>query len=279
MIEDMRLRNFSPSTQEAYVRAVARFAKYFGRSTDQLGPQEVRVYLLGMVQRRVSWSLYNQTLCALRFHYHITLGRDRLLESIPCPKARKTLPVVLSTDEIRRFFDAIGNVKHRALFMTAYAAGLRVSELVNLRIDDIDSSRMLILVRQGKGRKDRYVKLANRLLAVLREYWTIRRPCLWLFPGRYPDRPITQRVVSVICRQYGQRAGLTKPVTAHTLRHSYATHLLDAGTDLRTIQVLLGHRSIRTTAIYTHVSPAKIDATFSPLDLLDSDEENGKTTP
>lgn len=279
MIEDMQLRNFSPHTQAAYVRAVTKFAKHFGQSPDRLGPEEVRAYLVHMVQqRRVSWSLYNQTLCALRFYYHTTLGRDRLLESIPCPKEQKTLPVVLSADEVRQFFDAIRNVKHRAMFMTAYAAGLRVSELVGLRVEDIDSSRMLIRVRQGKGRKDRYVKLAKRLLKVLRMYWKARRPSSWLFPGKCLDRPMNPKVVAMICQQIRKRAKLSKHVTVHTLRHSYATHLLDAGTDLRTIQVLLGHRSIKTTALYTHVSQAKIESTPSPLDLLEPDEEDDSAT-
>ncbi len=278
MIEDMQLRNFSPHTQVAYVRAVAKFAKHFARSPDRLGPEEVRAYLVGMVGRRVSWSLYNQTLCALRFYYHTTLGRDHLLESIPCPKEQKTLPVVLSADEVRRFLDAIRNLKHRAMFMTAYAAGLRVSELVGLQVEDIDSSRMLIRVRQGKGRKDRYVKLAKRLLEVLRMYWKARHPSSWLFPGKYLDRPMNPKVVAMICQQIRKRAKLRKHVTVHTLRHSYATHLLDAGTDLRTIQVLLGHRSIKTTALYTHVSQAKIKSTPSPLDLLEPEGEEDATS-
>jgi len=269
MIEDMQLRNFSIHTQRAYVRAVAKFAEYFGRSPETLGPAEVRSYLVYFVQgRQVSWSLYNQTLCALRFYYHITLGQNYLLEGIPFPKGEKKLPVVLSADEVTRFFEAISNLKHRTMFMTAYASGLRVSELVALRVEDIDSGRMMIRVRQGKGRKDRYVKLAEQLLTMLRTYWKAYRPAPWLFLGRYRDRPITIGAVTVLCRQICERAGLSKDVTVHTLRHSYATHLLDAGTDLRTIQVLLGHRSIKTTALYTHVSQAKLESTPSPLDLL-----------
>jgi integrase/recombinase XerD len=279
MIEDMQLRNFSPHTQEAYVRAVAKFAKHFGRAPDLLGPVEVRAYLVDMVgRRRVSWSLYNQALCALRFYYHTTLGRDQLLKSIPCPKEEKRLPVVLITNEVSRFFDAITNLKHRAMFMTAYSAGPRVSELVSLLVDDIDSSRMLISIRQGKGRKDRYVKLADRLLEVLRDYWKAYRPSRWLFPGNHHDKPIHRVTVAIVCRQIGKRAGLRKRVTVHMLRHSYATHLLDAGTDLRTIQVLLGHRSIKTTALYTHVSQAKIESTPSPLDLLEPERQEDATS-
>lgn len=271
MIEDMQMRNFSPHTQRAYVHAVARFAKFHRRPPDQLGPEEVRTYLVYLVQqRRVSWALYNQVLCALRFFFHTTLSRDRLLNGIPCPKGHKRLPVILSAAEVRRFFEAITNLKHRAMFMTAYATGLRVSELVGLRVEDIDSPRMLIRVRQGKGRKDRYVMLSDRLLQVLREYWKARRPTTWLFPGKQANQPITAGVVNVLCGQIAKRAGLSKHITVHMLRHSFATHLLDHGTDLRTIQALLGHRSIKTTALYTHVSQAKIQSTPSPLDLLES---------
>ena len=270
MMEDMKMRNLSPHTQYVYVRVVARFAAFFRKSPEQLAPEDVRTYLLHIVhQRRVSWSFYNQTLCALRFLYHTTLGRPHLLDGIPCPKKNKKLPVVLSPEEVRRFLGAIKNPKHRALFMTAYAAGLRVSELVNLRVEDIDSARMLIRVRQGKGFKDRYVKLADRLLMELREYWKTGRPTAWLFPGEHPERPIHAATVNRLSGQICHRAGLGKHVTVHTLRHSYATHLLDHGTDLRTIQVLLGHRNLSTTAIYTHVSQAKLQSTPSPLDLLE----------
>lgn len=272
MIEDMQLRNFSPHTQKAYVRAVAKFAQFFNQSPDRLGPEEVRAYLIHLVQqRKLAWGTYNQTLCALRFYYHTTLGKDGSLAGVPCPKVQKKLPVVLSTSEVGRFFNAITNLKHRAMFMAAYACGLRVSELVGLRVGDIDSTRMMIRVFQGKGRKDRYVPLAIRLLEILRAYWAARRPTGWLFPGKFPDRPIHPRAVHLIGHKIAKRAGLTKRVTVHALRHSYATHLLDAGTDLRTIQVLLGHRNIKTTARYTHVSPAKLGSIPSPLDLLDAE--------
>ena len=271
MIEDMQMRNLSPHTQRAYVSAVARFATFFQKSPEQLGPEDVRTYLLHIVhKRRASWSFYNQTLCALRFLYHTTLVRPHLLDGIPCPKKAKRLPVILSPDEVQRFLSVINNPKHRALFMTAYAAGLRVSELVNLRVEDIDSARMLIRVRQGKGFKDRYGKLADRLLIELREYWKIRRPTTWLFPGEHPDRPIHTSTVTRLCGDIANRAALGKHVSVHTLRHSFATHLLDHGTDLRTIQVLLGHRALSTTAIYTHVSQAKLQSTPSPLDLLEA---------
>jgi len=279
MIEDMQMRNLSPLTQRGYVRAVAQFAAFFQKCPDELGPEEVRTYLLHLVQERhVSWSFYNQTLCALRFFYHMTLGRSHLLDGIPCPKKIKRLPVVLSPDELRRFFAAIKNLKHRALFMTAYATGLRVSELTRLRVEDIDSSQGLIHVRQSKGWKDRYVRLSERLLAVLREYWKEYRPAPWLFPGQRPDKPMATSTVILLCRTIGYRAAIGKRVTVHILRHSYATHLLDHGTDLRTIQVLLGHRSLSTTALYVHISQAKLKGTPSPLDLLEQAKAEAPAT-
>jgi site-specific recombinase XerD len=270
MIDDMTLRNFAPGTISVYVHCVARFAQHFGQSPDRLGPEDVRAYLLHLIQeRRVSWSYYNQNLQALRFLYNTTLGRDWVLQHLACPKRPQRLPVVLGADEVVRFFAAVGSLKYRAVLMTAYAAGLRLSEVATLRVEDIDSQRMVLRVRQGKGRQDRYVMLSPRLLQVLRQYWKAARPRTWLFPGRDPDRPISAHAVMKACRRAREEAGLEKRVTVHTLRHSFATHLLEAGTDLRTIQVLLGHRSPRTTALYTHVSPAALRATASPLDRLD----------
>ena len=226
-------------------------------------------------QRRSSWSYYNQNLQALRFLYNVTLGRDWVLKHIVCPKRPKRLPVVLSGEELVRFFAAISSLKHRASLMTAYAAGLRVSEVAALRVEDIDSRRMVIHVREGKGSKDRYVMLSPKLLGLLRAYWKAARPRLWLFPGGNADRPITPSAVRKACQRAREAAGLGKHVTVHTLRHSFATHLLEAGTDLRTIQVLLGHHSPRTTAVYTHVSPAAVRATVSPLDRLDLEAGGG----
>jgi site-specific recombinase XerD len=269
MIDDMQLRNFAPGTIAVYVNSVARFALHFGTSPHLLGPEDVRAYLLHLVQqRRISWSYYNQNLQALRFLYNVTLGRDWVLQHIACPKQPKRLPVVLSPDELTRFFAAIGSLRYRAVLMTAYAAGLRVSEVVALRVEDIDSQRMVLRVRQGKGRKDRYVMLSPRLLALLREYWRAARPAEWLFPGDIPGQHLTASTVHRVCVQAARDAGLGKHVTVHTLRHSFATHLLEAGTDIRTIQVLLGHRNLKTTAIYTHVSPLAVEATRSPLDQL-----------
>lgn len=283
MIEDMNLRNLAPLTVRTYVERVAKFAQHFGKSPERLGPAEVRAYLVHLVHdRHVSWSYYNQALCALRFLYNVTLGDDRILKGIVCPKQEKRLPVVLSLEEVGQFFQAVSNLKHRAILMTAYAAGLRVSEVVALRAEDIDSRRMVIRVRQAKGRKDRYVMLSPRLLDFLREYWKAlrRRPELrsspWLFPGQDPDRPMTSKPVHVACKAAREVSGLSKHVTVHTLRHSFATHLLEAGTDIRTIQILLGHRNIKTTALYTHVSTATLEATLSPLDRLDDPHRGGR---
>lgn len=270
MIEDMTLRNFTPRTIQAYVRCVACFARHFRRSPDRLGPEHVRVFLLYLLeQRRVSMSYYNLVRCALRFFYRVTLGRDCALESMGPVKQPRRLPVVLSADEVVRFFAAITNVKLRALLMTAYSAGLRISEVTGLRVADIDSSRMVIRVRQAKGRKDRYVMLSPKLLNVLRTYWKLTRPADYLFPGTKPDRPIAARTVQKACHCACSLAGLSKHVTVHALRHSFATHLLEHGADLRTIQVLLGHRSFSTTARYVHVATASLPSTKSPLDRLD----------
>ena len=271
MIEDMRLRNLSPHTIDAYILAVKQFAQHFKRSPEQASGDDVRAYLLHLVQdRQASWSRYNIARCALQFLFRITLGRDERFARLPCARTPKRLPVVLSTDELRRLFDVAGrDVKHKALLMTLYGSGLRVSEVAALRPGDIDSTRMLIHVHLGKGAKDRMTKLSPRLLEALREYWRAARPKLWLFPqATNAESAINTISIERMVQRLAKRAGISKAVTPHTLRHSYATHLLDAGTDLRTIQVLLGHRNLKTTAIYLHVSQAKIAAAASPLDLL-----------
>ena len=270
MTQDMQLRNFAPGSVEVYVNCVARFASHFAKSPESLGPEHVRAFLLHLIeQRHVSWSYYNLHLQALRFLYNVTLGRPAALEHLVCPRTPKRLPVVLSPDELTRFFAAVGSLKHRASLMTAYAAGLRVAEVATLHVADIDSRRMVLRVQQGKGRKDRYVMLSPVLLEVLRAYWKAARPRTWLFPNPAGDGPLTPAAVMKAGRRARRASGLEKNVTVHTLRHSFATHLLEAGTDLRTIQVLLGHDSPRTTAVYAHVSPAAVRATVSPLDRLD----------
>jgi len=269
MLEDLKLRNYSPNTVEVYIRCVARFASYFGASPDRLGPEHIRRYQLFLVQqKKLSWSVFNQTVCALRFFYHHTLHKDWMIEHIPYPRHEQKLPVVLSPSEVAALFQVIQNLKHRTILMTIYAAGLRVSEATNLRVTDIDSQRQLIRVRQGKGRKDRYVMLSPKLLDLLRTYWKSYRPTTWLFPGEGPERPFTRDSVLRVCRQAGEAAHLSKRVSPHTLRHCFATHLLEEATDLRRIQVLMGHRNLKTTAKYLHVSNQALRSTVSPLDRL-----------
>jgi integrase/recombinase XerD len=279
MTEDLILHDLSPKTSRRYIKWVADFAQYFHTSPDQLGPEHVRSFLLHLIQeRKVSWNIHKEARLALQFLYRITLGREEVVEKVAHPKAPKTLPVVLSTDEMARFLDALQNPKHRAVLMTAYAGGLRLSEVARLRVQDIDSACMVIHVRQGKGHKDRDVMLSPRLLAVLREYWKLQRPRPYLFPGRHPDRPISVRTVQMACERALTASGLSKHVHMHTLRHSFATHLLESGTDLRTIQVLLGHHSLSTTARYLHITTAALKSTRSPFDGLEV-PPGGKTQP
>lgn len=271
MLEDLRVRNYSPRTQAIYIQHVARFAAHFGRSPDQLGKEEIRSYLVQLVEvRRVSWSWFNQAVCALRFFYRVTLDRGDIVPDIPYPRKSKRLPVVLSTDEVARLLSAVRHPKHRAVLSTIYAAGLRLSEALTLKVSDIDSERMVITVRQGKGRKDRTVMLSPQLLELLRSYAREVRPQDWLFPGSRPDQPLHPTAVQRVCVRARAAAGLVKRASAHTLRHSFATHLLEAGTDLRLIQTLLGHQSVTTTAIYTHVSAQRLQNTPSPFDRLEA---------
>jgi site-specific recombinase XerD len=270
MLEDMQMRRLAPRTQWAYLRAVARLARHYRQPPDQLSPEQVRAFLAHLAgPGRASPSLFNQVRCALHFFFRVTLGRDWALDRILCQKRDKKLPVILSRDEVRRLFAAARGIKTKALLMTLYGAGLRVSEVVALAVSDIDSERMVLRVRQGKGRKDRYVMLSATLLEVLRAYWRAHRPAGLLFPGARADKPLACTTVYRACRAAARRAGLGKRVAPHTLRHTFATHLLEAGVDLRTIQALLGHRSLRTTALYTYVSPERVAATKSPLDLLE----------
>jgi integrase/recombinase XerD len=268
MIEDMTLRNFSPATQQSYIYAVANFSRYFGRPPNMLGSEEVRAYLLHLTQQKRSWSHINQVACALRFFFGITLEQPALAERIARAREPRALPVVLSAEEVVRFLDAVPVVRSRVALTTAYAAGLRVSEVAALKVTDIDSERMVIRVEQGKGATDRYVMLSPQLLTILRAYWREEHPQTWLFPGRPQSMPVSVATLQEACRLARNKAGLSKQATMHTLRHSFATHLLEAGIDLRIIQVLLGHRSITTTTLYTQVTPALVARTQSPLDRL-----------
>jgi site-specific recombinase XerD len=268
MIEDMNIRNLSPATQRCYLHAVAKFSRHFNCSPERLGLAEVRTYQVHLVDTGASWQAFNQSVCALRFFYGVTLGRPAMVERIPYARKLQQLPVVLSADEVARFLAAVPNLKHRMALTTAYAAGLRVSEVVRLKIADIDSRRMLIRVEQGKGGKDRYVMLSTQLLIMLRNYWQATRPSHWLFPGQNQSRHLDPSGLQVTCRAARAAVEFRKPVTMHTLRHSFATHLLEAGTDIRTIQVLLGHRDLSTTTRYAQVAITTIGSTQSPLDRL-----------
>jgi site-specific recombinase XerD len=268
MIDDMTIRNMSPLTQKAYVRAVRGFSGFFKRSPDKLTFEDVRNYQLHLLSRGLEVATTIPIMCALRFFYGTTLGLPGVAEQIPLGRKPDTLPAVLARDEVVRFLKAVDDLKMRTLFTAIYAAGLRVSEAVALTAKDIDSARMVIAVRQGKGRKDRYVMLSEQLLVILRDYWKRDRPQLWLFPGVDPRRPVTTRTVQRACRQAAHAAGLDKTVTVHTLRHSFATHLLEQGVDIRVIQDLLGHRHITSTTRYARVALNAIRQIQSPLELL-----------
>jgi site-specific recombinase XerD len=268
MLEELQRRNYSTGTIRLYVQHVAAFAQHFHRPPDQLGAKEIRGYQLFLIQeKKLAWSSYNQIVCALRFFYAKTLKRPFLLQDIPFPRQEQRLPLILSKEEVERILTAPRRPKTRAILMTVYATGLRRSEVAHLQVSDIDSARMTITVH-GKGKKDRVVMLSPILLDTLRQYWRQAKPQHWLFPGRTPDRPISENDVFAVFHNAVRRAGITKHVSPHSLRHSFATHLLESGTDLRTIQILLGHRSLKTTARYLHVSQYHVRATASPLDSL-----------
>jgi site-specific recombinase XerD len=267
-IDDLRLRNYARRTIDTYVSQIAAFARHCGRSPEVLGADDVRAYQLHLLQRRVSWSTFNQAVCALRFLYRTTLGRADALPLIPFGKRPRTLPSVLSPDEVLRLLEAAAPGRDRTLLQVAYGCGLRLGELLHLRVADLDSARMVLHVRQGKGAKDRLVPLSPRLLHELRAYWLRCRPRTWLFPGRTADGTMTSSNVQRRFARLVKRVGLGKRCSMHTLRHSYATHLLEAGVDLRTLQALLGHASLETTARYLHVSTQRLRQTPSLLDLL-----------
>jgi integrase/recombinase XerD len=271
MAEDMQLRNLALNTQLSYLQQVTCFARYFNKSPAELGEEEIRAYQIYMTtEKKLSPVSIHTAVAALRFLYKVTLKRNWTVEdALPLPKKPKTLPVVLSPEEVQQFLACVENVKHRAILTTCYAAGLRISEAVHLKPAAIDSKRMVIRVEQGKGHKDRYVMLSPALLEILRSYWRGARPREWLFPGGdHPSEPITRDAVGQACQRALRRSGLTKPVTPHSLRHAFAVHLLEAGADVRTIQLLLGHRSLATTAQYLRIAASKVCATTSPLELL-----------
>jgi integrase/recombinase XerD len=269
MIEEMELRNFAPKTIQLYVDNVAKFAAHFHTSPERLGEEHVREYLVHLVEeRKLAWGTYNQALAALRYLYRWVLKKGDVVRDIRGPMRVRHLPVVLSVDEVRRFFAEVVSYKHRMILMTAYSAGLRISEAVNLQVSDIDSERMVIRVRHSKRNKDRYTVLSPVLLEMLRHYCWAARPKSYLFPSRSLHKPMSDSQVQRACKEAQANAGIDKEITPHTFRHSFATHLLEAGTDLRVIQVLLGHSSPQTTALYTRVSTRVIGNTRSPLDVL-----------
>jgi site-specific recombinase XerD len=270
MIEDMRIRNFTEATQTSYCQYVSQFARHFRRSPERLGPEDIRAYQHFLVhERKLSASSLFVAVGALRFLYKVTLKKDWPIETIiPTPKRETKLPIMLSRDEVQRLLDAVAIYKHRVILTTCYAAGLRISEAIRLTPLAIDSERMTIRVDQGKGRQDRYVMLSPRLLQILRDWWRAERPKHWLFPGDIRGTHVTHDAVEKACKQARERCGITKPVTPHSLRHAFAVHLLESGTDVRTIQLLLGHRRLGTTARYLHIAQTTVCATTSPLDLL-----------
>ena len=270
MIEDMTIRQFGEHTQRDYIRQVREFTVFLGRSPDQAEPEDLRRYQLHLAALGASPARMNLASTALRFFFHVTLGRpgfgDRMAR-IPSPER---LPVVLSPEEVALLLAHAPGLKYRAALSIAYGCGLRVSEIVNLKVTDIDSARMLIRVEQGKGRKDRFAMLSPELLDLLREWWRVKRPRGWLFPGQQPAQPITTRQLNRACHAAADAAKLDKRVSMHTLRHSFATHLLERKIDIRVIQVLLGHRKLDTTAVYTRVALRTIREVTSPLALLEA---------
>jgi integrase/recombinase XerD len=278
MVEDMQLRNLGSETQRAYVFYITGLARFYQTSPDQLSLEEIREYQLYLInERRLSPESINAFVSAARFLYHVTLETPWPEGALPRCRVPYKLPVVLSAEETCEFFRHVSTIRYRAALMTAYGAGLRVSEVVSLQAGDIDSQRMLLRIRQGKGKKDRYAMLSPRLLQVLRCWWRARHPAGqphtvspqdWLFPGWRQGRHMRAESLQTVCREAAQAAGIGKRVTVHTLRHSFATHLLENGTDTRLIQALLGHTSIATTARYAAVSPQAVARTESPLDRL-----------
>jgi site-specific recombinase XerD len=269
MTEDMEIRNLSPNTQLAYLQQVSSFAKYCRRSPEVVGPEEIRGYQVYVTnERKLAPGSLSIIASALRFLYKVTLKRAWVDTEIPLPKKPFILPVILSREEVAHFFESIASRKHRTILMTAYAAGLRISEVTRLKLTDIDSQRMMLRVEQGKGQKDRYVMLSPQLLEILRAYWKLTHSTVWLFPGDIPSRPISKAAVEQACQKARRVSGIKKPITPHSLRHGFASHLLEAGTDVRRIQLLMGHRSLATTARYLKVATTTVCATTSPFDLL-----------
>jgi site-specific recombinase XerD len=273
MLEELQRRNYAQNTVRAYLLAVQQFAEFFHRSPDQLGPDHIRRFQSFLLkEKKLSPRTVVQRVSALRFLYVKTLKRHYMLEHIPFPKAVRRLPIVLSQEEVGRLIDSASNLFHRAMLMTLYSTGVRRAELCHLKVSDIDSQRMVVHVRQGKGGRDRDVPLSPKLLETSREYWRWMKPKTYLFPGTVDhwraDVPISEKMPWHACREAAQRAGIAKQVTTHTLRHCYATHLLEGGADLRTIQLLLGHAKLEHTTVYLHLSQKHLTSVVNPLDTI-----------
>ena len=268
MIEDMTVRHFKEKVQKDYIRHVKNFTVFLGRSPDTATSEDLRLFQLHMTRNQVSAASVNCAIVALRFFFKVTLERADLVRRLTFVREPRKAPIVLSPEEVARLLEAAPGVKYKAALGVAYGAGLRVSEVVALKVSDIDSQRMMLRVEQGKGHKDRYVMLSPQLLELLRDWWRIARPRAWLFPGQNPINPLTARQLNRACHAAARMAEITKRVTPHTLRHSFATHLLEQNIDIRIIQVLLGHAKLDTTALYTRVAVNTIREVMSPLERL-----------
>lgn len=270
MIEDLQLRDYARRTCKAYVDCARAFVAYHRKPPQQMGELEIRQFLMHLVERKkASAASRKMHVAAIKFLYAVTLRRPEVVEAIPWPKVAHGVPEILSGSEVMKLLDTVESLKHRAVIMTAYGAGLRISEVCSLQVDDIDSKRMMIRVRHGKGNQARYVPLPERVLFLLRRYWAVERPNKpWLFAGNQPGCPLSGASVRYHLGDAAKKLGLTKRVTPHVLRHSFATHLLELGTDVRVIQMLLGHRSIKTTVRYTRVTSRVLAKTRSPVDVL-----------
>lgn len=269
MVEDMQVRNFAESTIDSYTWHVDKFCQYFGKPADQLGPEEIRSFQLYLVnEKKASWSSFNQAVCGLRFLYQVTFARPWSVQHIPYGKRPKKLPMVLSDQEAAKLIECVENPKHRAVLLTCYAVGLRLSEATHLKVADIDGQRQQIRITEGKGRKDRIVPASPRLLQELREYWKQYKPNNYLFPGKTSDVPLSPATIQKACKMAAAFAGITKVISPHVLRHSFATGMLEAGVDVLTISKLLGHSSFITTMVYLHVRRQHFDRSPSPIDWL-----------
>ncbi len=269
MQEDLQLRGITAKTQKIYLREVENFVKYFDKAPENLGEEELREYLLYLLNdRNLSQGTFRFYVAGLKFFYRTTLKREEVVANIQYPKRKKTLPIVLDLSEVEALFSVTENIKHKAILMITYSAGLRISEASRLKVTDIDSKRMMVRVEQGKRNKDRYTILSQTALECLRQYWRKYRPKEWLFEGTKKDTHITISSITQIFQKAKKRAGITKPASVHSLRHAFATHLIEAGTSLHHVQLLLGHRSPTTTTVYLHVSKLNLSQVTSPLDKL-----------